>query len=183
MIPAMAAPTERKQPNAVADQAAISKTRRKQASLALQDLGQELTQLTEEQLAVLELPERLLDAVLAARRISKFGARRRQLQYIGRLMHDADAEAIAARLRSWRGESSAATAHLHRLERWRVRLLQDETALSELAVICPGCDTQKLRQLVHSARREEVQGKPPRSSRSLFRELQRILPNQPGTAE
>lgn len=183
MIPAMAARTERKQANARAGQPAISKTRRKQASLALQDLGQELTRLTEEQLTALDLPERLLDAVLAARRISKFGALRRQLQYIGRLMHEADAEAIAAQVRSWRGESRAAIAHLHRLERWRTRLLQDETALSELAASCPGCDTQKLRQLVRSARREELEGKPARSSRSLFRELQRILPNQPGTGE
>jgi ribosome-associated protein len=103
----MAGPTARKQPNATTDQATISKTRRKRASLALQQLGKELTQLTADQLAKLDLPEQLLDAVLAARRISKFGALRRQLQYIGRLMHEADAEAIAAQLRSWRTQRIA----------------------------------------------------------------------------
>ena len=92
--------------------------------------------------------------MLAAQRISKFGALRRQLQYVGRLMHDVDAEAIAARLRTWLGVSREANAHLHRLERWRTRLLQDETALEELAESFPGCDTQRLRQLVRSARRE-----------------------------
>jgi len=175
MIPAMAGPTARKQSNATADQATVSKTQRKRASLALQDLGKELTRLTPEQLAELELPDRLLDAVLAAQRINKFGALRRQLQFIGRLMHDVDAEAIAARLRTWRGVSREANAHLHRLERWCARLL--------LAESLPGCDTQRLRQLVRSARREELEGKPPRSSRALFQELRRILPPDPGTAD
>lgn len=183
MIPAMAGPTARKQANATADQATVSKTQRKRASLALQDLGKELTRLTPEQLAELELPDRLLEAVLAAQRISKFGALRRQLQFIGRLMHDVDADAIAARLRTWRGVSREANAYLHRLERWRARLLQDETALEELFESFPGCDTQRLRQLVRSARREEVEGKPPRSYRSLFQELRRILPPDPGAAD
>jgi ribosome-associated protein len=183
MIPAMAGPTARKHSNATADQATISKTQRKRASLSLQDLGKELTRLSAEQLAELELPDRLLDAVLAAQRISKFGALRRQLQYVGRLMHDVDAEAIAARLRTRQGVSREANAYLHRLERWRARLLQDETALEELAESFPGSDTQRLRELVRSARREELEGKPPRSSRALFQELRRILPPDPGTAE
>jgi ribosome-associated protein len=179
----MAGPTARKQSSTTADQATISKTQRKRASLALQDLGKELTRLSAEQLAELELPDRLLDAVVAAQRISKFGALRRQLQYIGRLMHEVNAEAIAARLRTWQGVSSEASAHLHRLERWRARLLQDETALEELAANFPACDTQRLRQLVRSALREDLEGKPPRSARALFQELRRILPPGPGTAD
>ncbi len=183
MIPAMAGPTARKRSNATTDQATISKTQRKRASLALQELGEELTRLTEQRLAELQLPERLLDAVLAARRISKFGALRRQLQYIGRLMYEVDAESIAARLRSWKAEPRAANAYLHWLERWRARLLQDEAALGELAESFPGCDIQKLRQLVRGAQREQAEGRPPRSSRALFRELRRILPPDPATPE
>lgn len=179
----MAGPTARKQSNTTADQATVSKTQRKRASLALQDLGKELTRLAPEQLAELQLPDGLLDAVLAAQRINKFGALRRQLQYIGRLMHDVDAAAIAARLQTWRGVSREANAYLHRLERWRARLLQDDIALEELAESFPGCDTQRLRQLVRSARREDVEGKPPRSARALFQELRRILPPDPGMAD
>ena len=179
----MAGPTARKQSNATPDQATISKTQRKRASLALQDLGKELTRLTPDQLAELKLPDRLLDAVLAAQRISKFGALSRQLQYIGRLMHEVDAEAIAARLRTWMGASKEASAQLHRLERWRTRLLQDDAALEELAGSFPGCDTQRLRQLVRSARLEHAEGKPPRRSRALFQELRRILPSDPETGD
>jgi len=159
------------------DQTTISKTQRKRDSHALQNLGEELTQLTEQQLAELDLPERLLDAVLAARSISKFGALRRQLQYIGRLMHDVDAKTIAARLEIWKVQSRVATHHLHLIERWRTRLLEDETAFDELAAVFPGCDMQRLRQLVHDVRRERDQGKPPRSYRSLFQELRRVLPD------
>jgi ribosome-associated protein len=183
MIPAMADLTGCKRSNATNDRATISKTQRKRASLALQALGEELTRLTEQQLAELQLPERLLDAVLAARRINKFGALRRQLQYIGRLMYEVDAESIAAKLRSWKAAPRAANAYQRRLEHWRGRLLEDETALGELASMVPGCDTEKLRQLVHSTRREQAEGRPPHSSRALFRELRRILPPDHGTPE
>lgn len=159
------------------EQTTISKTQRKRDSLALQELGEELTRLTQERLAELALPEPLLDAVLAAKGISKFGALRRQLQYIGRLMQDADGEAIAARLAFWKGSSRAASAHLHLLERWRARLLEDAHALRELAEVYPGCDTQRLHQLVRNARREHDEGRPPRSYRALFQELRRILPD------
>jgi ribosome-associated protein len=166
------------------EQTTISKTQRKRDSLALQELGEELTRLTQERLAELALSEPLLDAVLAAKGISKFGALRRQLQYIGRLMQEADGEAIAARLEFWKGSSRAATAHLHLLERWRARLLEDARALGELAEVYPGCDTQKLRQLVRNARREHDEGRAPRSYRALFQELRRILPDpQHGMAD
>ncbi len=179
----MADSTSRKQANATTDQATLSKTQRKRASLALQDLGEGLTRLSDQRLAELQLPEPLLDAVLAARRMSKFGALRRQLQYIGRLMYEVDAESIAAQVRSWKAEPRAANAYLHRLEHWRARLLQDEAALGELAESFPACDVQRLRQLVVSARREQAEGRPPRSSRSLFRELRRILPPDVSTPQ
>jgi len=155
----------------------ISKTQRKREMLELQTLGEELTRLTEAQLAALELPERLLAAVLEARRISKFGALRRQLQYVGRLMRDVDSEAIAARLEAWKGTSRAATAHLHLLERWRERLLVDDAALFELAQSYPRCDTQRIRLLIRNARREREASHAPRSSRALFQELRDLIPD------
>ena len=65
-----------------------SKTRRKKDSHALQDLGEALVALKPTQLARIELPERLADAIAQARRISGFEARRRQMQYIGKIMRD-----------------------------------------------------------------------------------------------
>jgi ribosome-associated protein len=184
MIPVMPTPTERAPLNETEEQAPISKSQRKRESLALQDLGEALLELSQEQVSELDLPERLLDAVLAAKAISKFGARKRQLQYIGRLMRGVDGEAIAARLESWKGHSRKMTTHLHLLERWRARLLEDEAALTELSESYPGCDTQKLRQLLRNVRREHDEGKPTRSYRALFQELRLIVPDaHPGMTE
>lgn len=165
------------------DQTTVSKTQRKRDSLALQELGVELTKLTQQQLTELNLPEPLLQAVLEAKRIVRFGAQRRQRQYIGRLMHEVDSQAIAAQLEFWKGSSRAATAYLHTLERWRTRLLEDEGALAELARTYPGSDMQRVRQLLRNAQREHDEGKPPRSYRELYQELRRIIPEPLGTPE
>jgi len=167
------------------EQEQTSKTRRKQEMHARQDLGEQLVALSEAQLAELDLPERLLDAIVLARTITKFGALRRQMQYIGRLMREVDTAPIAARLDQWAGRSREATAYLHVLERWRGRLLDSDAATTELAMAYPGCDLQRLRTLVRNARREtgaEGEGSPAqiRSYRELFQELRSIIPERPG---
>jgi ribosome-associated protein len=170
MIPAAFPPTE-----AMADQA-ISKTQRKRAMHALQDLGEALVALGREQLAALDLPEALREAVEEAKRLKGFEARRRQLQYIGRLMRDIDPAPIRAQLDAWEGNSRLHAAWLHDLERWRERLLADVEALTELARLCPSADLQHLRTLVRNARAEAAAGKPPRHYRALFRALKELLP-------
>jgi ribosome-associated protein len=157
----------------------ISKTRRKRAMHALQDLGEALVELNAERLAALDLPEPLREAVDEARRLKAFEARRRQMQYIGRLMRDVDPGPIRARIDAWEGNSRLHTAWLHDLERWRERLLADVDALAELARTYPGADLQHLHNLVRNARAESAAGKPPRHYRSLFRALKELLP-EPG---
>jgi ribosome-associated protein len=154
-----------------AEQPRASKTQRKKDMQALQELGAALVDLSSEQLARIELPEDLRDAIMAARRLRQHEARRRQLQYIGRLMRGVEAEEIAARLADIQGESDAAKAEFHALERWRARLLEDDEALTEWLAAHPGGDAQLVRQLVRNARREAAEGRPPKSSRALFRLL------------
>jgi ribosome-associated protein len=148
-----------------------SKTQRKKAMLRLQDLGTELAALSAERLKKLDLPEALLAALLDWQRISAHGARRRQMQYIGKLMRDIDAEPIAAQLAALKGESDAAKAAFHRLEQWRERLLANDEAVTQWMLEHPECDAQYLRQLIRNARKEAELGKPPKSSRELFRWL------------
>lgn len=148
-----------------------SKTQLKQAMHALQALGEALIALSTDQLGRLELPEELRDAVLEAKRLRSREALRRQMQYIGRLMRSVESEAIAAQLADLQGESDAAKARFHSLERWRARLLEEDGALTEWLAAHPGADAQTLRQLVRTARQEQAQGKPPRASRALFRLL------------
>jgi ribosome-associated protein len=148
-----------------------SKTRVKKTMHELQALGDTLVGLSAAQLAGFDLPEDLAQAIAEARRISSHGARRRQLQYIGRLMRDIDAGPIRARLADLEGTSREARARQKQLERWRERLIADDAALTEYAVEHDGVDVQALRTLIRNARRELEAGKPPRAQRELFRFL------------
>ncbi len=148
-----------------------SKSQLKREMHALQDLGAELVALSQDQLDKIEMPEALRDAVMDARRFTKHEARRRQMQYIGRIMRDLDTAPIAEQLAELRGESDAAKAVFHALERWRERLLDDDDALTEWLARHPGGDAQQLRNLIRNARREAAEGRPPKSSRVLFRWL------------
>ncbi|MEO8157012.1 MAG: ribosome biogenesis factor YjgA [Betaproteobacteria bacterium] len=156
-----------------------SRTKRKLDDRALQDLGEALVAVSEGQLAQLDLPERLHDAIQQARGISRFGALRRQMQYIGRLMREeGDAEAIRLRLDAWNGVSAEDTARLHLIERWRLRLLEDEKAMETLIAQYPRADVQRLRTLVRNAKSESEAEKPPKSFRELFQALRETLTSQ-----
>jgi len=157
-----------------------SKTKKKEAMHELQDLGAELVELSVGQLKRINLPDDILAAVRECQKITAHGARRRQLQYIGKLMRNADDEPIRAGLALIRGESSAETARLHRLERFRTRLLEDESFLSEIAATWPGVDLQHLRQLRRNALKEQEAGKPPKNFRAIFQVLQEL--DQQGAA-
>jgi len=148
---------------------AISKTKRKQEMHALQALGAALVELPESQLAALSLGDDLHAAVLECRRIRSHEARRRQLQYIGRLMREVDAAPIRAALESLDAGSAQAAALHRRLEAWRERLLADDGALTAFAAEHPGADLQALRTLIRNSRRELKEGRSPRAYRELFR--------------
>jgi len=152
----------------------VSKTKRKQEMHALQALGVALVELPESQLGTLALENKLHEAVLAAKRIKSHEAKRRQMQYIGRLMREVDPEPIRARLAAVEGRSSQAAAAHRRLEAWRERLLADDAALTHFASEHPRADLQEIRSLIRSARKEQKEGKPPRAYRELFRVLKTL---------
>ncbi|MCF8175173.1 MAG: DUF615 domain-containing protein [Burkholderiaceae bacterium] len=141
---------------------------------ALQDLGAELVKLSKERLAKIDMPERLRDALVDAQRITKHEARRRQMQYIGKIMRSVDAAPLQAAIDEVNGLSAAATIRQHQLERLRTRLMEDESAFNELAREYPAADVQHLRQLRRNALKEATQEKPPRAYRELFRELRAL---------
>jgi ribosome-associated protein len=152
-----------------------SKTQLKKEMHALQALGEELVQLNDGQLAEVPLPERLRDAIIEAKRIRQHEGRRRQMQYVGRLMREIDAEPVREKLAGWKGVSREATSLLHHVERWRERLLDDAAAMQEFAAAHRSADLQQLRTLVRSIRKERAGDKPPKHYRELFRVLREIL--------
>jgi len=153
------------------DEEILSKTKRKKEMHALQALGAALVDLSESVLQGMNLDKGLLEAVLAAKRITSHEARRRQVQYIGRLMRDLDPEPVRERLAQLEGHSAQASAHHRRLEALRERLVGDDEALTEFAEAHPGADLQQLRALIRRVRHERDAGKPPRAYRELFRFL------------
>jgi ribosome-associated protein len=165
-----------------------SKSQVKRQMQALQALGEQLVALNGERLAKIDIPDELRDAVRDAQRFTKHEARRRQLQYIGRLMRDVDAAPIQAALDEINGVSAAANARQHALERLRAQLMEDEAVLGDIARRHPGADLQRLRQLRRNALKEQAGNKPPRAFRELFRALRSLEennddPNEPGTAD
>lgn len=153
----------------------LSKTRRKSEMHDLQSLGETLVRLSAPRLSELGLPERLADAIEQARGISKHEARRRQMQYIGRLMRNVDPGPIRARLAQWGTAPAAEKARLAAVERWRERLLADSAALDQLCAAAPHADRARLSALVARVQGERARAAPPHAYRELFRILNTLL--------
>lgn len=129
-------------------------------------------------MAKLDLPDLLREALGACRTITAHGGRRRQLQYIGKLMRNIDVTPIEQALIALEGKDHASIAAQHRLQRWRERLLaEDDTALTDLLDEHPGADRQALRQLIAKARKERDAGKAPAAARALYRALRNLMEN------
>ena len=170
-----------------------SKTDLKRESAELQALGEDLLTLRADLMARLELPDKLLDALEQARRITNFEGRRRQMQFIGKLMRQLEPEAIAAvraALDEQRQGSARDALALHQAEQWRDRLIAQEEAVADWIQSFPDTDTQQLRALVRQARKDapppdraaESKGLAPRQGRA-YRELFQLVKAQLGAAD
>lgn len=149
----------------------VSKSQRKRDMNALQDLGKMLTEIPVARLDKVAMSENLRDALVEMQRLKANGARARQLQYIGKLMRSEDAGAIRKALDHLNGNSRAETARMHRLEKFREDLLEDETVMTRIVEALPGVDVQRLRQLRRNALKERAETRPPKAFREIFQVL------------
>ncbi|WP_228975659.1 ribosome biogenesis factor YjgA [Paraburkholderia gardini] len=148
-----------------------SKSQLKRDMHALQELGEALIALPKDALKRMPMPEALNDAVREARRITDHEGKRRQVQYVGRVMRgllDAETAALRTALDSYKGINKAETARLHWIERTREKLLADDAALTGFIRQHPAADPQEGRTLIRNARKEQQQARPPRYFRELF---------------
>jgi ribosome-associated protein len=153
-----------------------SKSQVKRELHALQDIGEQLTRLNNSQLARFDLPEAVLSAIFDCQSISSYGARKRQLKYIGKLLRDVDMDDAIQRLNLLTQHKAQDAQALHKLENWRERLINEgDAALSELLTEYPEIDRQHLRQLLRSIDKETKQNQPPKSYRKLFQYLKEQL--------
>jgi ribosome-associated protein len=160
-----------------------SKSQLKRESTALQDLGAELASLSADQIKKIEMPDNLREALLESHRIHAHGAKKRQLQLIGKIMRSVDPAPLTEALDVIKGVSVQAKAHQQRLERLRERVMASDSEFAVLARDYPHADIQQLRQLRRNALKEAEQKKPPRAYRELFRQLRELIDSAPPPQE
>ena len=174
----------------------ISKTDLKQKSNELQKLGEDLldlrTDLMQQLLALGHLPDLLHEAVLSAKKITDFEGKRRQMQYVGKLMRKLDetqVQAIRDALDVQHNGSAEETLALHMSEHWRDRLLKDDQALADWLIAHPDTDSQQLRALIRQARKDGLpdksavsQGAFPRQGRA-YRDIFKVVRDQLNAAK
>lgn len=154
----------------------ISRTQKKQAAEALQKLGKKLTELSKEQLNKISMSPELSDALILTKSIKSFGALRRHMQLIGKLMRREDGDAIALAYDALTSAHHADTVEFHQMEIWRDQLITGgSVALTNFVETYKPEDIQILRQLVKKAITEHSVGKPVGAARALFRHLREIM--------
>lgn len=155
-----------------------SKTQLKRESDALQKLGEELLELPDSRLAAIDMPETLRIALREAKKITAHGGRRRQLQYIGKLMRQVEPEPFQEAVASFKLGHAQDQLRLHQLEALRGELVASDEALQRYISEHPQVDVQQLRSLIRSARKDAAANPEARSGRG-FRELFQFLKAQP----
>jgi ribosome-associated protein len=151
-----------------------SKSELKRQMTELQKLGEQLVAEPRDRVKRVPMPDEVRDAILMCQTITNHEGRRRQLQYVGKMMRTLSEDEVAAIQRtidSWKGASKAETAALHALERRREKLLADDKALTQLLAEHPELDGQQLRTLIRNARKEQAENKPPKAYREIFQIL------------
>lgn len=162
------------------DDARPSKSERKRQMHDLQALGEALLELPASRVAPLELPEILRDAMAEYHRTRSFEGKRRQLQYIGKLMRKTDPDPIREAIAAYKLGSASETLALHEAERWREELMASDEAVTRWINANPGTEPQRLRNLVRAARKdaqaaaEGPAGAGPRHGRN-YRELFQLV--------
>ena len=162
---------------------APSRTELKRESSELQKIGADLLTLRSQFMDRLALPEKLRDAIVQARRITNFEGKRRQMQFIGKLMRKLDAaelDRVRAALAEQHSGSAAETLALHQAEQWRDGLISDDAAFEKWLVQYPLTDGQQLRALIRQTRKDAVPGKPGETPRhgKAYRDLFQLVREQ-----
>ncbi|MED5620058.1 ribosome biogenesis factor YjgA [Ideonella sp. BN130291] len=147
-----------------------SKTRMKKQSHDLQALGQALVDLPDDRLAALPAEESLIDAVREYKKTRSHEGRRRQMQYIGKLMRHTDPEPLREAVAAMQVPRAKDTLALHQAELWRDTLIADDETLTRWMAEHPESDTQQLRSLIRAARKEGALPPEQRHGRA-YREL------------
>jgi ribosome-associated protein len=159
-----------------------SRTDLKKESDERQKLGVELLTLRADLFKKIGLPDKLVEAMAEAKRITNFEGKRRQMQFVGKLMRLLDEDTIARAkqgLNEQRNGSAQETLALHHAETWRDKLIASDETLTDWMAAHPATDAQALRALIRQARKEtstqkDLPGQAPRHGKA-YREIFQLV--------
>jgi ribosome-associated protein len=167
---------------AAIDGIAPSRNELKKTMQDLQELGEAVASLPVDRLDKLKIDERLRDAIDELRRTKSFEGKRRQIQYIGKLMKHENPEPLREAVASFRVGSATDTLALHQAEYWRDQLLAGDDALANWVKEYPATDVQQMRSLVRAARKEKLEPgeRHGRAYRDLFKLVKELMSTESG---
>jgi len=154
----------------------ISRSTIKRDMAALQKMGETLVDMPQSQLNKIPLPDVLIQAITLTRNLKSREAKRRQLQFIGKLMRTVEIEPIQLAIKNAKSITTQATGHFHQAEDWRERLINEgDDAIEAFLSLHAEADRQKLRQLTRQAQHNRNSGKNTGAEKTLFRYLIDII--------
>ncbi len=161
------------------DEEIKSKTQIKQEMHALQALGEALLEVPMGVYKSFPIPAELDEVIKETRKITSNIARKRQLQYLGKVMRQVEIDPIQSAYDEWKSGRKKIARNHHHLEETRDKLIEgDKTTLNEVIEKHPECNIQQLRQLIRLAQQERKLQKPPKNYRKLFQFLKELQPDQ-----
>lgn len=155
-----------------------SKSAVKRDMLALQDLGKTLCEMPYDKVKRAPISERLLIEIAEFHKCKSFGAKKRQMQFIGKLMRNEEHEEVQAWVNGETVEQKLKVLHLHAAEQWRDRLIEDPNLLSTFIESYPAAARENLNPIIRQAVQERTAKKPPRNFRQLFQIIYRLIEEQ-----
>jgi len=161
------------------DEEFISRSQKKRDAEAAQALGERLLELSNKQLQSLNLPESLVDAVQEAKSIKAHGGHKRQLQFIGKLMREMDADPLVSYFEQLDNKNYQQNAKFKQMENWRDQLVNGgNQVVEEFQAEFPSVDSQKLRQLIRNANNVKNEKLATKSKRAIFQYVKEIIADQ-----
>ena len=145
-----------------------SKTQLKKEADDIQQFGIEISNLPNHKIKELSLSDEIIEAIIFYKEIKKNSAKRRQAQFLGKLLRDFDLSNVTQEMGTIKVFSRLQVKFEHEAELWRDKLINNQSALNEyINEFQP--DLTNLNQTINAARKEFQSDKKSKNYRNLYR--------------
>jgi ribosome-associated protein len=153
----------------------VSKTELKKDSKKIQQFGRKISELTINNIEAFKFPLNIYEAVIGLKNLKSNSAKKRQVQYLGKLLREIDLTDAFLVMKQLKVSSQKEIQRNHIIEGWRDKLLSNNNSITEFVDEYPKIDRQSLRQTISNAQKEKKEDKWPKYSRQLFKLIKDIV--------